>query len=82
MEEGQPVGIFIGAQRLSLIHIYCRNKRIAWMSAMEILRKLDLTLDVSDDGAEAYCLSILDNQVQNASDVSIWFADHLMAIED
>jgi hypothetical protein len=52
------------------------------MSAMEILRKLDLTLDVSDDGAEAYCLSILDNQVQNASDVSIWFADHLLAIED
>ncbi len=58
------------------------NKRVAWMSAMEVLRILDLTLDVSEDDAEAYCLSILDGAVASASDVSIWMADRLMAIEE
>ena len=58
------------------------NKRTAWMSAIDVLLGLDLTVDVSEDEAYDYCISILDGTVENATDVSLWLADRLAAIED
>jgi len=58
------------------------NKRIAWMASMHVLLGLDLTIDVSDDDGEAFCLSILDGTVEHATDVVTWMADKLAAIEE
>jgi len=52
------------------------------MAALQVVLNLDLTLDVSEDDAERYCLSILSGEVANATDVSIWMAGKLAAIEE
>ena len=62
------------------------NKRIAWTCAMMVLATLGLTVDVSQDDAEAFCMRIADSTLENAikdgAEVVVWFAEHLEAIEN
>ena len=58
------------------------NKRIAWLAAMQVLLGLHLTLDVDQQEAEEYVLSILNGDVAQATDVSSWMADRLMATDE
>ena len=77
--------LFAGCLLFYLAKNHCfidGNKRVAWMAAMEVLLRLDLTLDISEDEAEAYCLSILSGEVAEATDVSVWMADRVAAIEE
>jgi hypothetical protein len=46
---------------------------------MEILRVKSLTIGVTDDEAEDYCMSIIKGSVERAVDVATWFAPRLEA---
>lgn len=84
-DDGIPGLCFAGCLLFYLAKNHCfidGNKRISWMTAMHVLLGMDLTLDATDLEAEHYCLSILNGDVKSATDVSIWFADRLMAIEE
>ena len=83
--DGVPGLCFAGCLLFYLVKNHCfidGNKRISWMAAMEVLLGLDLTLETDELEAEAFCLSILAGRVAQATDVSIWMADRLAAIED
>jgi death-on-curing protein len=53
------------------------NKRIGWMSAMEALCSLGLTVKASDEEAENFCLDIISGSVKHATDVIPWLAKRL-----
>lgn len=83
--DGIPGLCFAGCLFFYLAKNHCfvdGNKRISWMSAMQVLLGLHLTVDVSEEDAEAYCLSILSGDVAKATDASIWLADHLISVEE
>jgi death-on-curing protein len=85
-EEGALKGLcFAGCLLFYLAKNHCfidGNKRTSWLSAVHVLLGLGLTLDVTQDEAEAYCMSILSGEVHQAIDVSVWMADRLMSIEE
>lgn len=60
------------------------NKRVAWTSTMRVLLALGLTVNVSDEEAEAFCLRIADstaaNAVQDGSEVTTWIAERLQSV--
>lgn len=53
------------------------NKRIGWMSAVEVLRSLGLTIKATDEEAENLCLDIIGGTVKHATDVIPWIAKRL-----
>jgi death on curing protein len=75
--------IFCGYLFFYLITNHCwvdGNKRVAWESMTWVLLKLGLSLEVSDDEAEQFCLSLASGQVKSADDAVNWIADRLIAI--
>jgi death-on-curing protein len=84
--EGAIPGLcFAGCLLFYLAKNHCfldGNKRVSWLSAMHVLLGLNLTIDATEDEAEAYCLSILSGDVASATDVSRWMADKLKSIEE
>jgi death on curing protein len=56
------------------------NKRIAWTSCMNVLLRLGLTLDVTEDDAYDFCIAIAGGQVKRGEDVVFWVADRLVEI--
>jgi death-on-curing protein len=84
-ENSTPGLCFSGCLLFYLIMNHCfvdGNKRTAWSSCMECLRQYGLTLNASTDEAEAFCLKIIDREIKNAVEVSIWLAPRLVAFED
>jgi death-on-curing protein len=57
------------------------NKRVAWTSAMWVLARMGLTLDVSDDAAIEYVLAISAGKVESGDEVVNWLADRLVELE-
>ena len=57
------------------------NKRVAWSSAMWILSRMGLTLDVSDDEAIAYVVAIAEGKVESGEDVVNWLADRIIELD-
>ena len=57
------------------------NKRVAWSSAMWILSRMGLTLDVSDDEAIAYVVAIAEGKVASGEDVVNWLADRIIELD-
>lgn len=60
------------------------NKRVAWISSIEVLRKCGLTLDVSDDEAETFMLGVVADgdgarRYGNGIEVAEWMAEKLTA---
>lgn len=53
------------------------NKRAAWSSAMWVLFRLGLTVDVPDQEAIDYCLAIAGKKIKSGEEVVIWIADRL-----
>jgi hypothetical protein len=47
---------------------------------MWILLKQGLTVKVTDDDAERFCLSVASGQIKSADEVIIWLADRLAPI--
>ncbi|MEK6322502.1 MAG: Fic family protein [Acidobacteriota bacterium] len=62
------------------------NKRIAWTCCMRVLATLGLTVDASQEDAEALCMRIADSTLEDAikdgSECVVWIAEHLVAIEN
>ena len=60
------------------------NKRIAWSSAMRVLLDSGLTVEVSDEEAEDFCLRIADStrpdSITDGVEVVEWLADRLVSI--
>lgn len=86
-EEGHRAGlIFAAAMLFYLATNHCfgdGNKRAAWLSAVEILAQLGLTLDVSEDDAVEFVVRVADTQradtVACTDDVVLWMAPRLVA---
>ena len=81
-DDSIPGLCFAGSLVYYLILNHCfidGNKRIAWAAAMEILRAKSLTVGVSDDDAEDYCIGIINGKVERAVDVATWLAPRLEA---
>lgn len=61
------------------------NKRIGWLAAMRVLLGLGLTVNASDDEAEAFCMRIADSQkpdaIRDGQDVVIWLSERLEVIQ-
>jgi death on curing protein len=57
------------------------NKRVGWTSCLFVLVRLGLTLDVSDQEAEDYCLAIASGNIRTAADVANWIAERLKSID-
>lgn len=57
------------------------NKRVGWMSALFVLIRLGLTLDVTEKAAEDYCLAIASGNIRSAAEVVDWIAEHLKEID-
>jgi death-on-curing protein len=75
--------IFCGYLMFYLVTKHCwvdGNKRVAWESAMWVLLKRGLTVQVSDDDAEQFCLSVAKGEVKSADEVVIWIADRLSPV--
>jgi len=51
---------------------------------MEVLRSLGLTVNATDDEAEAFCINVItgENMVKKAVDVCLWIAPRLEALPD
>jgi death-on-curing protein len=87
-EEGAVLGLaYAGASLFYLATNHCfgdGNKRIAWLSAVDALDALGLTLDVSDLEAEAFIMRIADTQcsapITDAETVIRWIAEHVIAL--
>lgn len=56
------------------------NKRAAWASAMWILATMGLTIDVEDQEAIDFCLSIAEKKLVRGEDVVNWIADRLIEL--
>ena len=75
--------IFCGYLMFYLITKHCwvdGNKRVSWESAMWILLKIGLTVEVSDDEAEQFCLSLASGKITDAVEVVNWIADRLVPV--
>ena len=75
--------IFCGCLMFYLVTKHCwvdGNKRVAWESAMWVLLKQGLTIQVSDDEAEKFCLSIANGEIKSAEEVIVWIADRLAQV--
>ena len=57
------------------------NKRVAWLCLVFVLLKMGLTLTVSDQDAEAFCLDIANGKIESSEYVVRWVADHLSDLE-
>jgi death on curing protein len=55
------------------------NKRAAWLAAVEVLRVLGLTLQSSDDDAEALCEDVIARKIDSALGVVSWMGSRLIA---
>lgn len=78
---------FAGCLLFYLVKNHCfvdGNKRVAWASCMEVLRSLGLTVNATDDEAEAFCINVItgENMVKKAVDVCLWIAPRLEALPD
>ena len=47
---------------------------------MWVLLKQGLTIQVSDDEAEKFCLSIANGEIKSAEEVIVWIADRLAQV--
>lgn len=59
------------------------NKRVGWASCMEVLGKLGLTIEATEEEGQEFCLAMLspDSAVaRNAIDVAGWLAPRLIAL--
>ena len=75
--------IFCGYLMFYLVTKHCwmdGNKRVSWESAMWVLLKRGLTVQVSDDEAEQFCLSIAKGEVKSADEVVTWIAERLAPV--
>jgi death on curing protein len=71
---------FSGALLFYLIKNHCftdGNKRIAWLSAIEVLRMLGLTVSADADEAEQFCLDVISGTIKDTSGVVSWIARRL-----
>ncbi|MGH7906201.1 MAG: Fic family protein [Candidatus Binataceae bacterium] len=79
-----PKGLcFAGCLLYYLVQNHCfvdGNKRVGWATCMEVLRSLGLTVRATDDEVEAFVLSIIGTDVQNAIDVADWVAPRLESL--
>jgi death-on-curing protein len=54
------------------------NKRVAWLAAVETLKNLQLTLNVSTEDAYAFMIDLSsEGSTITASDVAVWLAERL-----
>ena len=79
--------LFAGYLLFYLIGNHCfvdGNKRIGWSAATRVLLNLGLTLTVTDDEAEKFCMRIADSQkpdaIRDAEEVIIWLSENLVGI--
>jgi prophage maintenance system killer protein len=75
--------VFCGYLMFYLVSKHCwadGNKRVAWTSAMWILLQQGLTVEVSDDDAEQFCLAIAKGDIGAAEQVVTWIAERLVSI--
>lgn len=56
------------------------NKRVAWLTAAQILLEMGLTLDTSTMEAEQFCTGIASGEIRRAEVVVGWIADRLKSI--
>ena len=76
--------VFAGYLLFYLTQNHCfvdGNKRIGWLSAMFVLGKLGVTLDVSEDDAEHYCRGIAAGAIKNGADIVNWIAEHVIPVD-
>lgn len=57
------------------------NKRVSWLATSFVLLTLGVTLAVTDNEAEAFCLGIANGTVKSSEEVVHWIAEHIVAIE-
>ena len=57
------------------------NKRAGWLSAMRVLLTLGLTVEATDDEAEAFCLAVATGAIRQPEQAIAWIAERLRAIE-
>jgi death-on-curing protein len=58
------------------------NKRVAWLSAVEALKNLQLTVDASTEEAYAFMIELSsEGSTITAADVAVWLAERLETIE-
>lgn len=84
--EGAMPGLcFAGCLLFYLLKNHCfvdGNKRVAWAATMEILRCMGLTVGVSNVEGEQYCLSVIEDRIASATDVSFWLSRNLTEYSD
>lgn len=56
------------------------NKRVAWASAIWVLATMGLTLDVEDQEAIDFCMSVAEKKITKGEDVVNWIADRLIEL--
>ena len=82
-DEGADPGLSFAAhliKNLAVDHCYLDgNKRVAWLSAMEVLSELSLTLDATDDEAYEFMMAILSHQM-TLGEVVIWISERLVSV--
>ena len=80
-EEAKVPGLaFAGYALFYLARNHCfsdGNKRAAWLAAMAILGRLDLTVTVSVEEGLALVTNVITGAVPQARDVVEWLADRL-----
>jgi death on curing protein len=57
------------------------NKRVAWLSMIEVLKNLQLTVNTTEEEAYGFMLDISQGNVRSGEEVAIWLAERLEAAE-
>lgn len=55
------------------------NKRVAWMTAVDILAKYGLTIDAEDNEAVQFVTDVVDGSISSGEKVAVWLAERLVA---
>jgi death-on-curing protein len=84
-EEDQYSLIFVAYLLFYLAKNHCfidGNKRVAWMAAMDVLMRYNLTINATDDEAVQFVLDIVENKISDGNKVADWLADRVIALSD
>jgi death-on-curing protein len=56
------------------------NKRVAWLTAMQVLLRLSLTIEATTDESETLVNDIIRGQISSGDEVVLWFFERLVAV--
>lgn len=82
-KHARPGLVFAAYLLFYLVQRHCYidgNKRVAWMSALDVLQCLGLDIEASDDEGFAMIEDVIAHRIESGDGVAAWMAPRLLAL--